>query len=307
MQENKTVTPVKRNYAAKRRTKRAIALAGLAVFMALTIGLTWTYWRAGVTAPDADTSNQRFTIHTGSEFRTRISMEDEAFSPDGPLMPYDIWRFGFPHERVIDGGPDAVGEISKTLEVLWAPYSDAYHIPAGTTGTLTIGVADWTAVDATSGVTNLDAELANAFRFRSGGIGRDDPLKQDFDGANAYEGSTVSRYHNLGYYNTQEDYNLGSVNLFEVSFVVIEGQYTPNTSSPGDPGDWDPGDPVTDRVEPVVATNGRHFVIDIDVVYFVTMTIRMNIPNNSTVYDVVAGMDVGFQLALNVINPTLPA
>lgn len=91
MQTETNSPSTRRSYAAKRRTKKVIALSALALFMALTIGLTWTFWQLGV-GNAADPLNLTVNIGISGEISTFI---DFAGRKDGGnLIPqhYSIPR-----------------------------------------------------------------------------------------------------------------------------------------------------------------------------------------------------------------------
>lgn len=157
--ENQTNKPVK-SYAARRRTRKVVALSCLALFMALTIGLTWTLWQSGILGDTAVEDNITIQIGRGQRIVTELDLD--AFNRDDRvLIPQAV-------VGAADAQAGAVGYLEKTVDVTWV----SNPVVSGLTsvGMLVITPGDLVA-PARSGTDNLvEVTLENgtesAWRYR---------------------------------------------------------------------------------------------------------------------------------------------
>lgn len=120
----------KKGYAARRRTKNAIILSALALFMALTIGLTWTFWQGQLN--DAYLEHPlNVIIGEAGDLNTIVHLDTAAFG-DGSLIPQESTN--------ILGGPTDVHYLEITIPVRWNLHDNVADRAAlsGRQGTLTV-------------------------------------------------------------------------------------------------------------------------------------------------------------------------
>lgn len=278
---------VRRGFAARSRTKKAIALAGLAVFMALTIGITWTFWQAGVMAPSENNATATVQIGSaGDPVDTVIALS--SFNTMGTLIPQGVHETNSVAEN--DGD---VHYVVGVIKVDWLAEGESSADPAQDLinqellrlrrGTLTVAPQN-ALQNMEDPITPVPLELninSNAFRFRN----RNAPTSVAPSGPNA----PTARYHNM--YHDGDWQTLANVDLFEVdlfytsvaSAVATTPSYTAITGGASD------FYPLEAGVE--IAGMGEIWIV---------VVIRMNIPLNHTDYGIVAGAEVGFGFNFNI-------
>ena len=137
---NKSETSQRRSAAiARRRTKKIVALSVLALFMALSIGLTFTFWQAGIIG----SSNNRgdhpgINIGTAHPVDTEVVLSAFTSNQGDALIPQAVFAFGNPVEI-----EDATDNVTLRIPVLWQPdpMEATPNLLSGVTSTLRVTAA----------------------------------------------------------------------------------------------------------------------------------------------------------------------
>lgn len=133
IQEIEIHAPAVRSFRAARRAKKLIALGALALFMALTIGMTWVFWSGGILAPDPDADAARIPIATGEDVQTQINLGDWAPEAGVRLVP----------GVVFSGANGTTNSFEGSFTVIWVPTEVGAEITGLEEGVLTLTVSNW--------------------------------------------------------------------------------------------------------------------------------------------------------------------
>lgn len=312
--ENQTNKPVK-SYAARRRTRKAIALAGLALFMALTIGLTWTFWSTGILTPQSDDRNDGIWIGQGMTINTIMrlgeELEFEGTEDDGDrLIPQDIFE-NYIAEFETDGAAEYAIAV---IPVRWDTALNEEDVRQA----LTDGFAParlWVDVSETLTGTTLANTAGSGYRYRDLYIAQtpnNTPLAAaQTTPAVRPEGAT--RYHNWdgGYWG--EGGLETDVRLFEISFFFGDDMPTAMTEEAvlDEFAEFTPGE----LANGTTASNAVGHIDNVDVgadimpvlgaelnTVYIAIVIRMNFPLSQTAYDAITDREVGFEFSFGIVH-----
>jgi hypothetical protein len=157
---------------AKRRTKKIVALSVLALFMALSIGLTFTFWATGILGTSSN-NNGNFNIGSGSTIETEFDLEAMLNFNQGAtrLIPQGVYSAGIVRETA-----NATDSVSANFSINWVA-TDAADVVylAGTINTLTVALSTTAPITITTPpvypsivptTTVFDNAAGSAWRYR---------------------------------------------------------------------------------------------------------------------------------------------
>jgi len=131
----------------KKSKKKIFIAVGLALFMALAIGLTWGFWAAGINSAE---NSGDVTIGIGTAERTTTQIVLASSQTGGNLIPQDI--------ELTDGDTH---EIAITINVVWNAVANQQN-PQNLTGVIGNLLVE---VDSIM-VGTTDITSATGFRYR---------------------------------------------------------------------------------------------------------------------------------------------
>lgn len=310
----------------KRRGAKVLAFSALALFMALSIGLTWAFWQGGVHAPMPDHGDGTINIGTAQPTYTQFNVGAgvnpaagadrlipqgvfDTLPADSPVIPGDVRRMRiyipirWEDDDPILGNenPGAIGIIPGQLNIRLAQEGHSNDpVVQGNHGIIGLATTDERGAYATGGTANLGLSnevgptgtpfiAANGWRFRNPHV------------ATLPTGSATNvRYGNFlanPALNEERQVDVTGADatvppLFDVTFAIGTGTGT-GTAFSVDPTN------TGERRMPghgLAADNGEHFTILGNTQYTIRVTIYMHIPLNAEMYHYVHAREFRFHV-----------